>query len=135
MKDKGFSLIEIIVVVLIMGIITVALAPQVMKWVTISRVNSDEYEAESIKSAVSISVGEYESAGNILKDSIYNVKKSGLIPVGTDRNEGFTVVVSAVMGGEYPRVHNEEGKIFQIRCWQDGKKIDVVIVSGEWEED
>ena len=39
--NRGFSLIELIVVVLIMAIIAVALAPQVMKWVENSRVASD----------------------------------------------------------------------------------------------
>ncbi len=42
LKDnKGFSLVELIVVVLIMAIVAVALAPQVMKWVENSRIASD----------------------------------------------------------------------------------------------
>ena len=40
-NNKGFSLVEMIVVVLIMAIIAVALAPQVMKWVENSRIASD----------------------------------------------------------------------------------------------
>lgn len=40
-NNKGFSLVELIVVVLIMGIIAVALAPQVIKWVEKSRKASD----------------------------------------------------------------------------------------------
>lgn len=40
-NNKGFSLVEIIVVVLIMAIIAVALAPQVMRWVENSRIASD----------------------------------------------------------------------------------------------
>ena len=49
MNNKGFSLVELIVVVLIMAIIAVALAPQVMKWVNNSRVSSDVamYETRS----------------------------------------------------------------------------------------
>lgn len=39
--DEGFSLVEMIVVVLIMAIIAVALVPQVMKWVENSRIASD----------------------------------------------------------------------------------------------
>ncbi len=39
--DKGFSLVEMIVVVLIIAIIAVALTPQVMKWVENSRIASD----------------------------------------------------------------------------------------------
>ena len=42
MKDnRGFSLVELIVVVLIMAIVAVALAPQVVKWVENSRIASD----------------------------------------------------------------------------------------------
>ncbi len=41
MNNKGFSLVELIVVVLIMAIIAVALAPQVMKWVENSRKSTD----------------------------------------------------------------------------------------------
>lgn len=40
-SNKGFSLVELIVVVLIMAIIAVALAPQVMKWVGHSRTATD----------------------------------------------------------------------------------------------
>lgn len=39
--NKGFSLVELIVVVLIMAIIAVALAPQVLKWVNNSRIAND----------------------------------------------------------------------------------------------
>lgn len=40
-NNKGFSLVELIVVVLIMAIIAVALAPQVMKWIDQSRIAND----------------------------------------------------------------------------------------------
>lgn len=40
-NNKGFSLVELIVVVLIIAIIAVALAPQVIRWVENSRIASD----------------------------------------------------------------------------------------------
>ncbi len=40
--NKGFSLVELIVVVLIMGILAVALTPQVLKWVNNSRYANDK---------------------------------------------------------------------------------------------
>lgn len=40
-NNKGFSLVELIVVVLIMAIIAIALAPAVMKWVDNSRLATD----------------------------------------------------------------------------------------------
>lgn len=50
-NNKGFSLVELIVVVLIMAIIAVALAPQVMKWVNESRKSADASTYDSVVAA------------------------------------------------------------------------------------
>ena len=55
-NNKGFSLVELIVVVLIMAIIAVALAPQVMKWVENSRKSTDCSNYDSIVSAANIAL-------------------------------------------------------------------------------
>ena len=62
-NNKGFSLVELIVVVLIMGIIAVALAPQVMKWVGTARTNSDANAKKDIKSAITIAVADAQNNG------------------------------------------------------------------------
>lgn len=49
--NKGFSLVELIVVVLIMAIIAVALAPQVIKWVNNSRIAADNNTKEAVVAA------------------------------------------------------------------------------------
>ncbi len=51
--SKGFSLVELIVVVLIMGILAVGLTPQVLKWVNNARKASDLDYMHSLESAVS----------------------------------------------------------------------------------
>lgn len=51
LNNKGFSLVELIVVVLIMAIIAVALAPQVMKWVEESRKSTDANNYDTIVEA------------------------------------------------------------------------------------
>ena len=47
-NNKGFSLAELIVVVLILGILAVAVTPQIMNWVNKSKVGKDEMYAGNI---------------------------------------------------------------------------------------
>jgi prepilin-type N-terminal cleavage/methylation domain-containing protein len=54
MNNKGFSLVELIVVVLIMAIIAVALAPQVMRWVENSRKSNDIEAYGSLVNAIQV---------------------------------------------------------------------------------
>lgn len=63
-NNKGFSLVELIVVVLIMGIIAVALAPQVMKWVGKSKISTDKNNADSLKSAVQTALADWQGQDN-----------------------------------------------------------------------
>jgi prepilin-type N-terminal cleavage/methylation domain-containing protein len=53
-NNKGFSLVELIVVVLIMGILAVALTPQVMKWVDKSRIAADKDTIQAVKTAAAL---------------------------------------------------------------------------------
>lgn len=62
-NNKGFSLVELIVVVLILGILAVALAPQVMKWVDKAKENSDRNKAKDIESSINIAVSEAQADG------------------------------------------------------------------------
>ncbi len=55
--NKGFSLVELIVVVLIMAIVAVALAPQVVKWVENSRISSDLEIRTNIEKACQFAIG------------------------------------------------------------------------------
>ena len=55
-NNKGFSLVELIVVVLIMAIIAVSLAPQVMKWVNNSRIATDIQTIDSMVSSARLAL-------------------------------------------------------------------------------
>ena len=51
LNNKGFSLVELIIVIAIMAILAAALAPQLIKYIEKSRISSDKTEAASVKSA------------------------------------------------------------------------------------
>lgn len=53
-NNKGFSLVELIIVIAIMAVLTAVLVPQLLKYVESSRVSKDEYAAEQIKKVITV---------------------------------------------------------------------------------
>lgn len=133
-NNKGFSLVELIVVVLIMGIIAVALAPQVMKWVGEARKNSDSNTQKDIKSAIQIAIADFQGAGGQLTtggkcdgSTAVAVTNAGVTTNYTDSTaagKSLGSYIDEVMGGEYPKT--AAGGNFTVTISSAGK----VTVSG-----
>lgn len=58
MNNKGFSLVELIIVIAIMAVLMGVLAPQYLKYVRSSKVSTDITNAENIATAVSTAVAD-----------------------------------------------------------------------------
>lgn len=137
-NNKGFSLVELIVVILIMAIIAVALAPQVMKWVGRSSENTDKNNEATIKSAVQVAVAEYISEGNTLAPTttFYVIKDSGLSETSKTAKDTYTSgtlidLVAATMG-DFPGVQSDSNKVFKIVItYNDTTKTTTVNVTTE----
>ena len=96
MNNKGFSLVELIVVVLIMAIIAVALAPQVMKWVENSRLSSDKDTYEQFISNLQIALTDKELGSTITATS-FLIKSDGVY-AGTAGSEAQVTGATATSG-------------------------------------
>ncbi|HCT64116.1 MAG TPA: prepilin-type cleavage/methylation domain-containing protein [Lachnospiraceae bacterium] len=91
MGNKGFSLVELIIVVAIMAVLVGILAPQYLKYVERSRVAADDAIAEQIKSGVSV----------LLTDDDYKEVKSSFTVTWTGAGTNpDTVTIAGPSGAE-----------------------------------
>lgn len=68
MNNKGFSMVELIIVIAIMAILAAALAPALIKYINKSRLSSDISTGTSIASAIQTALSNesaYDSCGEI----------------------------------------------------------------------
>jgi type IV pilus assembly protein PilA len=75
-NNKGFSLVELIVVILIMAILSVALAPQVMKWVNNSRISADYSTYNTLVSSIELALAD-ETTYTTVSTATITVTMSG----------------------------------------------------------
>ena len=78
MNNKGFSLVELIIVIAIMAILIVVLAPQYLKYVERSRNSTDMQNITEITSAIQIYAADPESPATLAAGTYdVEIKKTG----------------------------------------------------------
>ena len=115
-NNKGFSLVELIIVIAIMAILAGVLAPQFVKYLGKSRVAVDIQNAQNMASAISAQYAEDATQSTKkLPDSgkIYNVSDAGA--TGSDVEK-----IQEVIGGN-PAVKVGSGNKFFVTWDADGK--------------
>jgi len=92
-KDKGFSLVELIIVIAIIAILAAAIAPALIKYITKSRRASDVETADVILDAVNVAYSEAYS----FEGFVNGVEQdANLIDTGAVVSVSVTGVVSLV---------------------------------------
>lgn len=126
-NNKGFSLVELIVVILIMAIIAVALAPQVMKWVDESKVSADNNNETTLKSAIDAAVADYmHEVGSLTSGVEYHISEKLTIKdeTGAALADGLETNLAAyitkTLNSQYPEVQQDTDGYFRVVITQEG---------------
>ena len=125
LTNKGFSLVELIIVIAIMAVLVGVLAPQFIKYVEQSRKSTDIQNAESIKTAVLADIADgkitgsdsNKQFGNIATPFVGDGTMASAITtaptvqgsIGGKKAKGFLVTYNATAGTCSVSVTNEDG--------------------------
>lgn len=117
-NNKGFSLVELIIVIAIMAILVGVLAPQFAKYLGKSKAATDVQNAQQIASAISAQFAEdaTKSTKELPAAGTYDVSTKG----AADSNEEK---IQKVIGGN-PQVKEGSGNKFFV-TWDSNGKVEV----------
>ena len=126
-RNKGFSLVELIIVIAIMAILAGALAPALIKYIAKSRRSTDVSNAQTIATAV---------ANALSVEKAYDDATPGDYPVNTDGTQlgtsnAFTSEVTSQLGTSTFKPKYDKDKQFTITVNSDKATVTVKVDSSE----
>lgn len=129
-NNKGFSLVELIIVIAIMAILAGALAPALIKYIAKSRRSTDVSNAQTIATAVTNALS-VEGAYDDVKtnSSLAIATTGGAAQLSADAGASFASEVSSQLGtSAFKPKYEKNGKFFI--TVNDDKSTFVVGISG-----
>ena len=88
-NNKGFSLVELIIVVAIMAILIGVLAPQYIKYVEKSRKSADAQLVESCRTALQVALTDDEYAISSAATGVVSISNTGVTVTGVEPIKAF----------------------------------------------
>ena len=96
-SNKGFSLVELIIVIAIMAILVGVMAPQLIKYNEKSKVSADTQAADSVHTAILTAMMDPEVVNNSAYNTEFTTLQSGAKGVSTLTNTATTPIASAAL--------------------------------------
>lgn len=115
MNNKGFSLVELIIVIAIMAVLVGVLAPQYLKYVNNSRVSTDVTNAQEMATAINVAIADSSITG-VTSDT--TVTGTGL---NTLMGQTAADVPISKLGGTYSVTYNTTDGVLKITLTVDSR--------------
>ena len=103
-SNKGFTLVELIIVIAIIAILTAVAAPQYIKYVDESRWSKDQNNAASLLTAVQVAIVDNGSDADTTNDiaaTKVEFKKGANIAITGDTSSNLDTALKAALGSTY----------------------------------
>ena len=126
-NNKGFSLVELIIVIAIMAILAGALAPALIKYIAKSRRSTDVSNAQTIATAVTNALS-VEAAYDACNATTYSVSDDGTQLGSAD---AFSSEVTSQLGTSKFKPKYDKGNTFDITINSDKSTFTVKVNSSE----
>lgn len=131
MNNKGFSMVELIIVIAIMAILAGALAPTLIKYVNKSRMSSDVSNAQTIAGAVQTSYSDPSSFDSLPADGTYTL--ASLLGTAGSFGTNFKTTVGVDAKIKYKKAlsdGNVPGTDYQIGLKTTDGNVEVKVYAG-----
>lgn len=96
--NKGFSLVELIIVIAIMAILVGVMAPKLMKYVEKSRVSADTQVADTVRTAIMTAMLDPSVTASTLPTTTTDYKDSAEIKKDASDKNAFGTLVEEILG-------------------------------------
>lgn len=126
MNNKGFSLVELIIVIAIMAVLVGVLAPQYLKYVNNSKVSADITNADSLATAFNVAIADGKKIATAASgDTTY----TGAANTNTGLPTASNINVSV-----WPQTKYEAGATWTVTLNTNGvKKVTLTTTSGTYQ--
>lgn len=101
-NNKGFSLVELIIVIAIMAILAGALAPALIKYINKSRRSTDVQNADSLRTALQTALSDPDAADATSANNTALQAASTIVPTGDAfQKEAYSIIGKASLKTKY----------------------------------